>query len=88
MYSLNVEADIFSGIPRDGKQNRYESRDWDGTGKHVSGSGRDRDNNATQVYTQIYLYINKLQPKLYILILNYCPISVCSPPVCFGVLVK
>ncbi len=22
-----------TGIPRDGKQNRYESRDWDGTGK-------------------------------------------------------
>ncbi len=44
-----VEADIFSGIPRvtgiprDGKQNRYESRDWDGTGKNVIGSGRDRE---------------------------------------------
>ncbi len=38
-----VEADIFSGIPRDGKQNRYESRDWDGTGKNASGSGRDRE---------------------------------------------
>ncbi len=30
-------------IPRDGKQNRYESCDWDGTGKNVSGSGRDRE---------------------------------------------
>ncbi len=44
-----LEADIFSGIqrvtgiPRDGKQNRYESRDWDGTGKNVIGSGRDRE---------------------------------------------
>ncbi len=44
-----VEADIFSGIPRvtgiprDGKQNRYELRDWDGTGKNVFGSGRDRE---------------------------------------------
>ncbi len=38
-----LEADIFSGIPRDGKQNRYESRDWDGTGKNLNGSGRDRE---------------------------------------------
>ncbi len=38
-----LEADNISGIPRDGKQNRYESRDWDGTGKNVSGSGRDRE---------------------------------------------
>ncbi len=38
-----LEADIFLGIPRDGKQNRYESRDWDGRGKHVIGSGRDRE---------------------------------------------
>ncbi len=38
-----LEADIFSGIPRDGKQNRYESRDWDGRGKNVIGSGRDRE---------------------------------------------
>ncbi len=38
-----VEADIFSGIPRDGKQNRYELRDWDGTGKIFIGSGRDRE---------------------------------------------
>ncbi len=44
-----LEADIFSGIPqvtgipRDGKQNRYESRDWDGRGKNLIGSGRDRE---------------------------------------------
>ncbi len=38
-----LEADIFSGIPRDGKQNRYELRDWDGTGKNFIGSGRDRE---------------------------------------------
>ncbi len=38
-----LEADIFSGIPRDGKQNRYELRDWDGTGKYLIGSGRDRE---------------------------------------------
>ncbi len=44
-----VEADIFpgiprvTGIPRDGEKNRYESRDWDGTGKNASGSGRDRE---------------------------------------------
>ncbi len=38
-----LEADIFSGIPRDGKQNRYESRDWDGRGKYLIGSGRDRE---------------------------------------------
>ncbi len=31
--SFRVEADIFSGIPQDGKQNRYELRDWDGTEK-------------------------------------------------------
>ncbi len=42
-----VEADIFSGIPlvtgipRDGKQNRYDLRDWDGRGKYLIGSGRD-----------------------------------------------
>ncbi len=40
---LEVEADIFSGIPRDGKQNRDESRDWDGIGKNFIGSGRDRE---------------------------------------------
>ncbi len=33
-----LEADNFSGIPRDGKQNRYESRDWDGTAG-VGGTG-------------------------------------------------
>ncbi len=38
-----LEAGIFSGIPRDGKQNRYESRDWDGRGKNLIGSGRDRE---------------------------------------------
>ncbi len=38
-----LEAGIFSGIPRDGKQNRYESRDWDGRGKYLIGSGRDRE---------------------------------------------
>ncbi len=38
-----LEADIFSGIPRDGKQNRYESRDWNGRGKNLIGSGRDRE---------------------------------------------
>ncbi len=44
-----VEADIFSGIPRvtgiprDGKQNRYELRDWDGRGKNLIGSGRDQE---------------------------------------------
>ncbi len=46
-----VEADIFSGIPRvtgiprewDGKQNRYELRDWDGRGKNLIGSGWDRE---------------------------------------------
>ncbi len=38
-----LEAGIFSGIPRDGKQNRYESRDWDGTGKNLIGSGRERE---------------------------------------------
>ncbi len=48
-YWSEVEADIFSGIPRvtgiprDGKQNRYESRDWDGRGKYLIGSGRDRE---------------------------------------------
>ncbi len=40
---FRLEADIFSGIPRDGKQNRYESRDWDGRGKYLIGSGRDRE---------------------------------------------
>ncbi len=30
-----LEAGIFSGIPRDGKQNRYESRVWDGRGKYL-----------------------------------------------------
>ncbi len=46
---FSVEADIFwgiprvTGIPRDGKQNRYESRDWDGRGKNLIGSGRDRE---------------------------------------------
>ncbi len=49
MYACTLEADIFSGIPRvtgiprDGKQNRYESRDWDGRGKYLIGSGRDRE---------------------------------------------
>ncbi len=39
-----LEADIFSGIPLvTGKQNRYESRDWDGRGKNLIGSGRDRE---------------------------------------------
>ncbi len=38
-----LEAEIFSGIPRDGKQNHYESRDWDGRGKYLIGSGRDRE---------------------------------------------
>ncbi len=44
-----LEADIFSGIPRvtgiprDGKQNRYELHDSDGTGKNLIGSGRDRE---------------------------------------------
>ncbi len=56
-----VEADIFSGIPRvtgiprDGKQNHYESRDWDGGGKYLIGSGRTGNSNDTQLYTQIYL---------------------------------
>ncbi len=40
---FELEAGIFSGIPRDGKQNRYESRDWDGRGKYLIGSGRDRE---------------------------------------------
>ncbi len=44
---LALEADIFSGIPRvtgiPREQNRYESRDWDGRGKNVIGSGRDRE---------------------------------------------
>ncbi len=45
----SVEKEIFSGIPRvmgiprDGKQNHYESRDWDGRGKNLIGSGRDRE---------------------------------------------
>ncbi len=43
MYCVRLEADIFSGIPWDGKQNHYESRDWDGTGNNVRGSGRDRE---------------------------------------------
>ncbi len=43
LEQCSLEADIFSGIPRDGKQNRYESRDWDGRGKNVIGSGRDRE---------------------------------------------
>ncbi len=38
-----LEADIFSGIAWDGKQNRYKSRYWDGTGENVSGSVRDRE---------------------------------------------
>ncbi len=38
-----LEAGIFSGIPRDGKQNHYELRDWDGRGKYLIGSGRDRE---------------------------------------------
>ncbi len=47
--TYEVEAGIFSGIPRvtgiprDGKQNRYELRDWDGRGKKLIGSGRDRE---------------------------------------------
>ncbi len=40
---FELEAGIFSGIPRDGKQNRYESRDWDGRGKYLIGSGWDRE---------------------------------------------
>ncbi len=62
-----LEADIFSGIPRvtgiprDGKQNRYESRDWDGRGKFFIGSGVGpgivRIPNFTHKYT---FYINKL----------------------------
>ncbi len=42
---FSVEADIFSGIKnkiKNGKQNRYESRDWDGRGKNLIGIGRDR----------------------------------------------
>ncbi len=31
----NIEADIFSGIPRNGKQNRYESPDWDRKNRRV-----------------------------------------------------
>ncbi len=34
-----VEADIFGGILRDGKQNNYESCDRDWTEKNISGSG-------------------------------------------------
>ncbi len=30
-------------FPRDGKQNRYELRDWDGTGTNLIGSGQDRE---------------------------------------------
>ncbi len=40
---FELEAGIFSGIPRDGKQNRYESRDWDERGKYLIGSGWDRE---------------------------------------------
>ncbi len=58
---LEVEADIFSGIPRDGKQNRDESRDWDGRRKNLIGSGRGPGivmiPNFTHKYT---FYINKL----------------------------
>ncbi len=48
-FESELEADFFSGIPRvtgiprDGKQNHYESRDWDGRGKNLIGSGRDRE---------------------------------------------
>ncbi len=41
--NCTLEADIFLGILRDGRQIRYESCDWDGTGKNVSGSRRDRE---------------------------------------------
>ncbi len=57
LYTSLLEAGIFSGIPQDGKQNRYESRDWDGRGKNLIGSGRDRESNFTHKYT---FYINKL----------------------------
>ncbi len=40
---FELEAGIFLGISRDGKQNHYESRDWDGRGKYLIGSGRDRE---------------------------------------------
>ncbi len=46
-----LEADIFSGIPRDGKQNRYELRDWDGRGKYLIGKvGGTGNSNDTQIY--------------------------------------
>ncbi len=38
-----LEAEIFSGISRDGKQNCYELHDSDGTGKNLIGSGRDQE---------------------------------------------
>ncbi len=46
-----LEADIFSGIPRDGKQNRYESRDWDGTGKNATGVG---GTGIVMIYPTLY----------------------------------
>ncbi len=65
-----LEADIFSGIPRvtgiprDGKQNRYEPRDWDGKKLNREWAGIVMIPNFTYKYT---FYINY---KLYILILN------------------
>ncbi len=35
IQTFAIEADILSGIPWDGKLNRYKSRDWDGTGNNV-----------------------------------------------------
>ncbi len=45
-----LEAGIFLGIPQDGKQNRYELRDWDGRGKYLSGVGGTGNSNDTQIY--------------------------------------
>lgn len=82
-------VDIFSGIPRvtgiprDGKQNRYESRDWDGTGKKChrewAGPGIVMIPNFIHKYT---FYINKLLTVYF----NSELVALSrSPPVCFGV---
>ncbi len=46
-FESELEAEIFSEIHGHGnpgwKQNHYESRDWDGRGKNLIGSGRDRE---------------------------------------------
>ncbi len=54
---LAIEADILSGIPRDGKQNRYESRERKRFNREWAGPEIIMIPNFTHKYT---FYINKL----------------------------